>query len=887
MSESEERFRHTLDNMMEGCQIIGFDWRYLYVNDAAALHGRTTREYLLGKTMMEAYPGIEETGMFATLRRCMEERTPFHMENEFTYPDGKRGWFDLSIQEVPEGLFILSVDITERRQAEETLRESEELYRAVVENMTEAIVINRDAKRVFVNKAFLDIHGLSDASQVIGNDVTEFIVPEDRENVVSRVLARQRGEPVTMSIEHRILRADGEVRNVRIVAVPITYRGLPSTLGFMSDVTEQKRSEDALRESEELYRAVVENMTEAISLHADGIRVFVNRAFLDIHGLQDNSQAIGKPQLQFVHPEDMKMMEERLRASQRGESVPSANEYRIVRPDGEVRTLQTLGVALTGGSRLAVLRDVTEARQAENALRESEELYRVVVENLAEAVVINVGGNRVFANKAYLDIHGLQDLSQAIGTPVGEFMHPDDRGWVAERAAARQRGEPVPSSYEYRIVRPHGEVRNVHVVAVLFQYVDQVASLAVVRDVTEEKQAEEERAQHAKELEEALQNLQVAQQEMESFLDNTSDVIALTDLNGIVLKVNRAFETQHGWSAREAVGMKLPQVPDEMVPMVEELFKAVQAGEQFDGMEAVAVRKDGSLFDVSVTMAPVLDGDGKVVGISGIARDITERKQAEAERARHEKELEKALSDLQATQQQLVQSEKLAGIGQLVSGVAHELNNPLTGVWGTIQLIMRREIDETLREDLEVIQNEALRAVKIVQNLLSFARESRFEKSSRSINEALEQTLEMRAYVMKVSGIEMETELQPDLPDAWFDVHQVQQAFLNIVVNAEQAMSEAHGGGKLLVKTEKVDEKIRISFTDNGPGISKENQARIFDPFFTTKEVGKGTGLGLSICYGIVQDHGGVLRVESEVGKGATFTIEIPITTGEGQEASV
>ena len=120
--ESEKRYRNTLDNMMEGCQIIGRDWRYLYINEAAARHGHSTRENLLGKTMMEVYPGIEKTKMFVALQKCMEERIPTHMENEFTFPSGEKGWFELSIQPVPEGIFILSIDITKRKQAEEELR---------------------------------------------------------------------------------------------------------------------------------------------------------------------------------------------------------------------------------------------------------------------------------------------------------------------------------------------------------------------------------------------------------------------------------------------------------------------------------------------------------------------------------------------------------------------------------------------------------------------------------------------------------------------------------------------------------------------------------------------------------------------------------------------
>jgi signal transduction histidine kinase len=188
-------------------------------------------------------------------------------------------------------------------------------------------------------------------------------------------------------------------------------------------------------------------------------------------------------------------------------------------------------------------------------------------------------------------------------------------------------------------------------------------------------------------------------------------------------------------------------------------------------------------------------------------------------------------------------------------------------------------LDETLRKDLDTIYRESQRAAKITQNLLSFARRHEPEKHLISINEAIEKTLELQAHPMKVNNIELVLELDPELPKTLADFHQMQQVFMNIINNAEQAMVEAHGKGKLIVKTQKVGSTIRISFADNGPGIPEKNMKRIFDPFFTTKEVGKGTGLGLSICYGLVEAHGGRIYARSKLGQGATFVVEIPIVS--------
>lgn len=239
----------------------------------------------------------------------------------------------------------------------------------------------------------------------------------------------------------------------------------------------------------------------------------------------------------------------------------------------------------------------------------------------------------------------------------------------------------------------------------------------------------------------------------------------------------------------------------------------------------------------------------------------------------------RAQVELGAAREQLLQSGRLAALGELIATVAHEVNNPLTGVLGFAQLLLRRELAEDVRRDVEVIHDEAQRAARVVQNLVSFARKHKQEKSLMSINEALENTLVLREYEMRVNNLKVVRELQPDLPQTVADFHEMQQVFLNVIINAEQAMSEAHGQGTLVVKTRQVRERIQIIFADDGPGIAAENLDRIFSPFFTTKGANKGTGLGLGLCQGIVRDHGGTIRVESEEGRGTTFIVEIPVVT--------
>jgi two-component system NtrC family sensor kinase len=255
---------------------------------------------------------------------------------------------------------------------------------------------------------------------------------------------------------------------------------------------------------------------------------------------------------------------------------------------------------------------------------------------------------------------------------------------------------------------------------------------------------------------------------------------------------------------------------------------------------------------VEINCSFVRNPDGEPSEILVIARDISERKQM---------------------QEQLIMTDRLATIGELVSGIAHELNNPLTSIIGFSQLAK----EEGTTEDLDLIHREAQRAAGIVKNLLSFARKHAAVKQFSQINNIIDDVLKLRSYEQKINNIQVIVRLAADLPEIMVDYFQIQQVFLNIIVNAESAMLDSHKHGILTITTERSDNYIRISFADDGPGIPKENLSRIFSPFFTTKEVGKGTGLGLSICHGILTEHGGKIRARNCPDTGAIFDVELPI----------
>lgn len=240
------------------------------------------------------------------------------------------------------------------------------------------------------------------------------------------------------------------------------------------------------------------------------------------------------------------------------------------------------------------------------------------------------------------------------------------------------------------------------------------------------------------------------------------------------------------------------------------------------------------------------------------------------------------MAELERTQGQLLQAEKLSAIGELVAGVAHELNNPLTAVVGYAQLLLETCEDAEMREDLERINREAQRSARIVQNLLAFARQQGSEKHAIELGQVLDKAIDLLAYQLQVNNISLVRELAPQPMIALGDRYQLQQVFLNLITNAYQAMHKAYGRGTLTIRTERVNGNLaRIYFIDDGPGVPAEIASRVFDPFFTTKDVGEGTGLGLSICLGIVQEHEGRIWLDAEVERGATFVVELPLDREE------
>lgn len=355
------------------------------------------------------------------------------------------------------------------------------------------------------------------------------------------------------------------------------------------------------------------------------------------------------------------------------------------------------------------------------------------------------------------------------------------------------------------------------------------------------------------------------QKEWETTFDAMQDCVSVHDTTGKVVRANVALARRLKTTPPKVIGKYCAELYGSGAEPSHSCLHIPSLESEALRVEELEIPAMSGAFQLSVS--PWYDKNNRLAGSIHVAKDI---------------------SNERLLQQQLIQSEKLSAIGQLISGIAHELNNPLTGVMGYSQLLqLRKDLDDRAKDSLLKINSLALRCQKIVQNLLSFARKQKPERILCDINELLGKTIELRNYEFQVNNIELIAELSRDLPKTIADAHQLQQVFLNVITNAEQAMLEAHGRGRLIVRTRRgtAPERVVVEISDDGPGIPESHFSKIFDPFFTTKEVGHGTGLGLSLSYGIIKEHGGNIYARNRIEGGATFEIEIPVITRLQEES--
>ncbi len=487
-----------------------------------------------------------------------------------------------------------------------------------------------------------------------------------------------------------------------------------------------------------------------------------------------------------------------------------------------------------------LIKDVTERRKEESALLFSDAAFR----SIHEAVFATDDDGVVTRwNQICETTFGIK-RGDAVGKRISELVliaeqHPGQNKQRDDLLRAQRHNRE-----EQLYLTPAGDVW-VDAQSQAIEQGDKVVGwVTLALDISERKRMEA--------------SLEKAAREWRTTFDSISDLVSIHDQDNKLLRVNMSYANLAGKLPRDLIGRCCHEVvhgtaeppADCPVRITQETGKPAST-EMFLPTLGVWLQESTS---------PLFGENGQIIGTVNIVKDITDRKRM---------------------QTQMLMTDRLASIGELVSGVAHELNNPLTGVIGFSQLLMDKEVSDDIKEDLTTISHEAQRAARIVRNLLTFARKHPPLKQPSQINSIIDDVLKLRAYEQNVNNIKVVRESAVDLPEVMADYHQMQQVFLNIVINAEFFMIDAHKGGTLNITTERVGGVLRTSITDDGPGISQVNLGKLFDPFFTTKEVGKGTGLGLSICHGIVSEHGGRIYATSEPGKGATFVVELPVEVSQ------
>jgi PAS domain S-box-containing protein len=486
-----------------------------------------------------------------------------------------------------------------------------------------------------------------------------------------------------------------------------------------------------------------------------------------------------------------------------------------------------------------VLKDITDRREAEQR-------YRELFDNVQEGVFFaSPEGHFIEVNDALVRMLGYQTREEVLKLDLQNqvYVSAEQRDEITRQL----HHEGAIRNFEVTLTRRDGSM--IHALENAFVVKDGQGKIMQYRgvflDITEVKNFQAQ--------------LQRERDFTSKILNNTQTMIMVADTAGLISYANQRVYEGGGFEQNELVGHRLDRIISlSHKKAFAEAFNASLHGLQSDNLEVMITRGNGTQGKFSVNLSPMRDDRGEVSSVVVLMTDIT---------------------DTSMIQAKLMHTEKMAAVGQLVSGVAHEVNNPLTAIMGFSDLLMENpDVPGSARKDLQVILEEAQRTKEIVQNLLSFARQRPPQRQPLQINNILRKTIALRSYDFANHGVQIVEKFDPRLPDLIGDSHQLQQVFLNILNNAYDAVQSAGRPGLIEIETIQDGGWVEVLFRDNGEGV--QHPERIFDPFFTTKEVGQGTGLGLSICYGIVREHEGeILCANNQETQGATFSVRLPVRT--------
>ncbi|MCF8028462.1 MAG: PAS domain S-box protein [Desulfobacteraceae bacterium] len=502
-------------------------------------------------------------------------------------------------------------------------------------------------------------------------------------------------------------------------------------------------------------------------------------------------------------------------------------------------------------SKLCIFRDITEQKQREAQLAASEEKYQNLFEHVGVGVYISSKEGRFLdANQAFINMMGYSSKEEILNLDITRdlYVRPSDRPKFQEMIEREGRVVQYEVDFKKKDGTPITVLLTSHV-----RY-DHNGNILGYEGITEDQT---ERYMMEKKLREAHDF-------MNKIIQSSPSPIMAADLKGNIFIWNRAAEETLGYPASETIGkMHITKIyPEGLAHRIMKMIRSPENGGvgMLRSHPMLYVRRDGQVIDGSLSAAMIYDDDGNEVATVGSFVDMTER--IEMERT------------LRSTQEQLLQSEKLAAMGRLTSQIAHELNNPLFGIMNTLELLKTEITPENKRRKLlDMSLSETVRLAEMLRKMLSFSKPDQEEKGPVNINTIIDELLMLHEKQLQENSIKIKTELAEALPEINASRNQMRQVFLNMISNAKDAMPE---GGTLTFRSWHKDKNVFIEITDTGQGISEENINRIFDSFFTTKDTVKGVGLGLSVCYGFIKDHGGDIKVKSLAGQGTTFTISLP-----------
>ena len=619
-----------------------------------------------------------------------------------------------------------------------------------------------------------------------------------------------------------------------------------------------KQTEDSLVESEERYRIAIEHSNDGVAIVKGCYHIFVNNKFLEIFGYNNRDEIIGNQIYITVHPDDREMVISINERRQRGEDVPSKYEFKGIKKDGTTVFVEVsaAGIIYRGEpATLAYLRDITEHKMMNDALKESERRYRDLVENaLVGIYAADINGCISYINNTFSSMFGFDSREEMISIGLASRFknHKDRRVFVKTLLKAGKL-----SNFELELLKKDGQTINVLLNATSK---DNIIS-GMVLDITEHKLSE--------------QLLRQSEEKYRNIFENAVEGIFQSTEDGRFLSVNPALAKMYGYGSPEEVIAGITDIEKQLYvnPWERLIFKELlEKNGIIERFEIQAYKKNRSKFWISFNARAVKDSNGLILYYEGTVEDITSRKQAEEEKMRLEA--------------QLRQSQRMEAIGQLAGGIAHDFNNVLIGIKGIAMRALKKTPSENpLYDKLELILKGAQRGHDLVKRILTFSRKGESNFKPVRVGQIIRETVRM----MQVSvppNIEISENVLTKDDTVLADQIQIYQVVLNLCFNGVHAMEDKGGALKVSLADESVDpsehlqhpglkkgDYLKITVSDTGRGMTPETIERIFDPFFTTKRPEDGTGLGLSVVKSIVKEHNGLITVSSELSKGTSFCV--------------